>query len=138
VSQENVEIVRRVYDAVARADSASVLSAYDPDVEMAFTGSPLALLMERSVYRGHEGLRDLFRERREEAWGTIEDDCEELIDAGEGHVVTVVSTRGRGRRSDVPVALTHAAVWTIRDGKIVRVDWLGSREEALQAAGVAE
>jgi ketosteroid isomerase-like protein len=32
MSQENVEVVRRVYDAVARRDSAAVLDLYDPEV----------------------------------------------------------------------------------------------------------
>jgi hypothetical protein len=31
--------------------------------------------------------------------------------------------------------MTHAGVWTIRGGKVVRVEWM-SREEALEAAGL--
>jgi ketosteroid isomerase-like protein len=134
MSQENVEIVRRIYDAVARGDRASVLAAYDPDVEMDFTGSPLLRLLVKDVYRGHEGLRNHFTERYEEAWGTIEDLCEQLIDAGDEHVVSVITTRGRGRVSGAPVELQHAGLWTIRDGKVVRVAWFGSRDEALEAA----
>ena len=138
MSEENVEIVRRVYDAVTRGDSASVFSAYDPDCEMDFSRSPLLLVLKHEVYRGYEGLRSCFRERMEEAWDTIEDVCEELIDTGGEQVVSVVSTRGSGRVSRAPVALRHAGVWTIRNGKIVRVAWLGSRDEALEAAGLSE
>ena len=138
VSEENVEVVRRVYDAVARGDSTSVLSAYAPDCEMDFSRSPLLLVLKQDVYRGYEGLRSCFRERREEAWGTIEDVCEELIDAGGEQVVSIVSTRGSGRVSGAPVALRHAGVWTVRNGKIVRVAWVGSRDEALVTAGGAE
>jgi ketosteroid isomerase-like protein len=134
MSQENVEIVRRVYDAVSRGDSASVLAAYDPDVEMDFTRSPLLRFFRQDVYRGHEGLRNFFAERYEEAWGTIEDVCEVLIDAGDKHVVSVVRTRGRGRVSGAPVELQHAGMWTIRNGKVVRMAWFGSRDEALKAA----
>ena len=78
------------------------------------------------------GLRD-----RYEAWESIEDECEELIDGGD-HVVSVVNSRGRGRASGVEVELTHAAVWTIGQGKVVRVAWFGTREQALEAAGLSE
>ena len=137
MSEENVEIVRRVYDAVSRGDTETVLAAYDPDVETEFSRSPFAGVLKRSVYRGHEGLRSFFRERYQEAWADIEDTCEELIDAGE-NVISVVNTRGRGRASGAEVERTHYGVWTIQQGRIVRVVWLGTRTEALEAAGLSE
>jgi uncharacterized protein len=137
MSQENVEIVRRVYEAVARHDSASVLALYDPDIEWDFSQSPLGGLFRRRVYRGHEGLRAFIPERYEDAWGSIEDIYEELIDAGD-QVVSVVTSRGRGRVSDAPVEMTHAGLWTIQHGKITRVTWLASRAVALEAARVEE
>lgn len=137
MSARNVEIVREVYEAVTRGDTAAVLAAYDPDVEWEFTRSPFRRLLKQDVYRGHEELRGFIRERYEEAWENIEDDLEELIDAGE-HVVTVVTTRGRGLASGAEVDRTHAGVWTVREGKIVRVEWMGTRAEALEAAGHRE
>ena len=131
MSRENVEIVRRVYEAVARHDTETVLAAYDPDVEYDFSDSPLGILIGATTYHGHEGIRQLIRDRYE-AWETIEDYCPELIDAGE-HVITVVITRGRGRSSGAEVELRHYGVWTLRDGKIVRVAWFHTREEALQS-----
>jgi ketosteroid isomerase-like protein len=134
MSEENVEIVRRVYDAAARGDTAIVLALYDPDVEFDASRGRWADLGGRGVYRGHEGLRTAFREYYE-AWETLEDDCEELIDAGE-HVISVVTSRGRGRASGAEVETTQYGVWTIREGKIVRVAFFSSRAEALEAAGV--
>ena len=68
----------------------------------------------------------------------MEDNLEELIDVGDS-VVSVVNTRARGRASGVEVEWTHnAGVWTIREGKVVRVAWFAAREEALEAAGLAE
>jgi ketosteroid isomerase-like protein len=64
MSQENVEIVRRVYDAAARRDVATVLALYDPDVERDVSLHPLGGVTGKRVYRGHEGLRIWFRE-----WG---------------------------------------------------------------------
>ncbi len=136
MSQENVEIVRRVYDAAARRDAASVLALYDPDVEL--DNSPLEVVgWGGGVYRGHEGLRSFFREWHE-AWAVIEYDFEDLIDAPGEHVISAVTRRGRGRASGAEVKLALALVWTIRDGKVVRVVWFPSREEALQAVGLRE
>ena len=134
MSKANVEIVRRVYDATARGDTATVLAAYHPDIEWDFSNSPFRDVVTQTVYRGHEGIRSFIRERYEEAFQNVEDHCDELIDAGD-HVITVVTSRGRGRASGAEVERTFAGVWTIRNGKITRVVWLGSRAEALEAAG---
>jgi len=138
MSQENVEIVRRVYEAVARRDTATVLSLYDPNVEWDGARSRWAEVMPgMREFRGHEALRRFFREYYE-MWETFEDDVQELIDAGD-HVVCVVSSRGRGRASGLDVEWAgNAGVWTIRDGKVTRVVWFSTREEALAAAGLRE
>jgi ketosteroid isomerase-like protein len=127
VSRENVEIVRRVYEAAARHDSAAVLALYDPQVEL--DSSRLELVGPGGVHRGHEGLRRFFREWHE-AWENVEYDYDELIDAGD-HVVSVVTRRGRGRASGADVELHVALVWTVRAGQVVRVVWFPSCEEAL-------
>jgi ketosteroid isomerase-like protein len=137
MSQPNVEIVRRVYDAIDRGDAATVLALYDPKIEWDFARSPFRSLFKHDIYRGHDGLRSFIRERYEEAWESIDDELEELIDAGE-HVISVITTRGRGRASGVEVKKTHAGIWTIRNGRIVRVEWMSSRGDALEAAEKAE
>ena len=71
-------------------------------------------------------------------WESFEDNVQELIDAGE-QVISVVTSRGRGRASGVEVEWAgNAGVWTIRDRKIIRVAWFASREEALEAIGLSE
>jgi ketosteroid isomerase-like protein len=137
MSEENVEIVRRVYDAAARRDTSSVIALYGSDIEWDISNAPAReLLGEPHVYHGHEGLRRFFREWYY-AWEHVEPDLEELIDADE-HVISVETTRGRGRASGAEVELSHYAVWTIQQHKIVRVVWFGTRDEALEAAGVRE
>ena len=128
--------MRRVFDAVGRRDLDRVLALYDPEVEWDVSRHPGAGLTGEDVYRGHEGLRSLFRTRNE-AWETIEDDCEELIGAG-NHVISVGTTRGRGRASGIQVERTHYEVWTIRESKVVRVVSFASRQEALEAAGLQQ
>jgi ketosteroid isomerase-like protein len=134
MSREKVEIVRRVYEAVDRGDTSTVLTLYAPDIEWDFARSPFNALFNQEVYRGKDGLRALIRERREDAWEEIDDDLEELIDAGE-RVISVVTSRGRGRASGLEVEKRHAGLWTFRDGRIVRVEWM-TRDEAIEAAGL--
>jgi ketosteroid isomerase-like protein len=69
--------------------------------------------------------------------GAREDEVEERIDVGE-HVIAVVKLRGRGRSSGAEVETSYAGVWTIRDGRVVRVLWLPSRADALEAVGLRE
>ena len=137
MSKENVEIVRRVYKAVGQGDTEAVLATYDPAVEWDFRESPFRDFLNENVYRGHEGIRRFIRERYDDAWAEVEDHLDELIDAGE-HVISVVTSRGRGRASGVEVNREHAGLWTIRAGRIVRVAWFGTRAEAVEAAGLPE
>jgi ketosteroid isomerase-like protein len=133
MSRENVEIVRRVFEATARRDRDAVLALYDSDVEWDASRTQPGLA---DVYRGHEGLSRFFREWRE-AWHSDEYEYDELIDAGDA-VISIATQRGRGQVSGLKIARTLAGVWTIIDGKIVRVVWFPTREEALEAAGLRE
>jgi hypothetical protein len=133
MSQENVEVVRRVYEAAARRDSVAVLALYDREVEL---DASRWLPDRREDYRGHEGVRKFFREWHD-AWGSVEYDFDRLIDAGE-HVVSVVTRHARGRASGAGVEWPLALVWTLREGKVVRVVWFTSVEEALEEVGLRE
>ncbi len=133
MSAENVEIVRRVYEAAASRDAAAIMALYDPQVEL--DASALGInSSDGGVFRGHAGLRNMFREWHE-AWGEIEYSYEELIDAGE-QVVSVVTRHARGRSSGIDVERSFALLWTLHDGRVIRVVWFLDRTEALQAAGL--
>lgn len=136
MSAENVEVVRRLYEAIARHDSENVLALYDPYVVCDYSRVGFALT-KGGVYFGHEGLRTVYRDWYE-AWEDYEEVLEEAIDAGD-RVVSVVTGRARGRASGVAVENAHrAGVWTIQDGRIIRVVWFPSRQEALEATGARE
>ncbi len=137
MSEENVEIVRRIYEAASSGDSAAVYAMYDEAVEWDASRAPMPRLIGGGrIYHGHDGLRTFFQERNA-VWGEIEDVPQELIDAGE-HVVSADTERGRGRSSGVEVEMAQYAVWTIRNGKVVRVVWFPTRGDALEAAGLSE
>jgi ketosteroid isomerase-like protein len=136
MSEENVEIVRQIYEGAANRDADAVFALYDPDVEWDVSRSQMARLVGEGVYRGHDGLRRFFHAYHE-AWEDITYEAAELIDAGD-QVVSIDTEQARGRASGVDVDLTQYAVWTVRDGKIVRAVWFATRAEALEAAGLSE
>jgi ketosteroid isomerase-like protein len=131
---ENFEIVRRVHDAVGRRDRKALIALFDREVELDYSGSPLAGLIGAGTYRGRRGLVRFFRALHE-APESIEDDLEELIDVADDRVVSVVALRWRGRAGGTEET-HHAGVWTIREDTVVRVVWFPTRTEALQAAGL--
>ena len=137
MSEENVEVVRQIYGAASRRDSATVLGLYDPGVEIDVSRTHEAVMDPVYAGPGHSGLRAWSREWHE-AWGAVEYEIHELIDAGDD-VIAVVTVRGRGRASGADAEFTrYAGLWTIRDGKVARVVWFPGRAEAFEAAGLSE
>jgi ketosteroid isomerase-like protein len=134
MSDENVEIVRRVHDSLDDPDE-STRALWHPDVEFDVSRDRWGPLVGGGHYRGIEGVRqwmlDLYS-----AWEHMELKCEELIDAGD-QVVAVLRAQGRGRVSGIEVDYRPAGIWTIRDGQVVRVVWFASREEAVAALAQA-
>jgi ketosteroid isomerase-like protein len=131
MSHENVEIVRECCEALDRGDYAAALEALHPEISYELTHFP-----DGQIYRGHEGVRKWFR-----IWlGTWEDyhlTREEIIDAGE-HVVVATREYGRGKGSGLQLDRLTWGIWTLRRGKVTRIQFRSSRAEALQTAGLAE
>ncbi len=128
MSQENVEIVRKAFQAYARGDLGEMLANLDPDI----TWSPA----EEAPTHGPNAVR-AYLERWESAWEELETTPEEFIDAGDRVFVTV-HFRGRGRESGIEVEARSHQVYVLRNGKTVRMDEFTERSEALRAAGLKE
>jgi ketosteroid isomerase-like protein len=133
MSQENVEIIRKMFEAYASGDFEASLADFDPEVEFDVSIRP-----EGGLYRGPEGVAEAMR-----SWtGTWDDfriEIEEIIDAGGDRVLAVDRQSGRGKGSGAPLDQQTFSVFTIRAGKIVRVVWLQTREQAFrEAAGQSE
>jgi ketosteroid isomerase-like protein len=129
MSQENVEVVRRIYDALGRPDAVAAL--WHPEVEFDVSRDIWAAVVGGGHYRGPGGVRSWMLDRYG-AWEQLDLECTELIDAGE-EVVSVLSVRGRGKASGIEVSYEPAGIWTIRRGQVVRVVWFATRDEALAA-----
>ena len=133
MSQENVEIVRAGYERFAAtgqfvADLATADFVWDMSN---FHGWP-----EQQTYEGAEGARAFLSEWMD-AWEDWELEVDAIHDAGD-KVVVLVRQHGRSKAAGMPVEMSFAQVWTLRDGKQTRMDMYSDREEALEAAGLSE
>jgi ketosteroid isomerase-like protein len=136
MSQENVEIVRGIYDALARRDANAAFEAYAEDIVWDMSRTHVAAFRQKHVYEGHEGVREIWREGLE-IFGEVDMQVEELVEAGE-QVLAFVREREVGRVSGAPVEWTHVALWTLTGGKVIRLQVFDDRREALEAVGLTE
>jgi ketosteroid isomerase-like protein len=91
---------------------------------------------EQEVYEGVEGA-EAFLSEWTAAWDDWELEVEALRDAGD-KVVALVRQRGRSRAAGMPVDMSFAQVWTLRDGMQARMEMYSDPNEALEAVGLAE
>jgi ketosteroid isomerase-like protein len=124
MSQESVEIVRRFL--VGDVDEA--LTYADPEI----VWNPI----EELPTQGHGAVRASLARWKAE-WDDYEMLPEEFVDRGDRVVVTV-RLGGRGRGSGVEIDARFYDVYTLRDGKIVRMDQFTERSQALEAAGLPQ
>jgi ketosteroid isomerase-like protein len=134
MSQENVQIVRKLFAAWNTDDRAQVLELIDPDIVIDATRR----VFNPTTYEGMEGVQRMLSDL-DDVWDRFQSDPSmEFIDAGE-RVVVVGRMRARGKGSGVEVDRSLASIWTVRGGRVVRWE-LGydDRRAALEAAGLHE
>jgi ketosteroid isomerase-like protein len=132
MSQEDVELVRRLYEAINRLFAEGVVAAdlFDPAVELDFSRRPI----DPGTYRGLDEVRRRVDEMRA-IYGAFETAPEDVLAAGE-KLVAMVVVRGQGALSGAAVEVRVAHVLTFRDGKLLRLEYFGDRKEALRAVGL--
>ena len=135
MSEENVAAFRRCLDANQRRDVDAMLEEFDPTVEF-HDAMPMLLGGETTVYRGHDGVRDLMRE----LWEALDEtkvEFAEIRDLGERMVATG-RLRTRGRGSGIETESPYGVVADFANGKAIRVWTYLDTAETLEAAGLRE
>jgi len=132
MSQENVEIVRRLYEQWVDGDFSNrepFAEELDFEIEGAIVPDPVRTC-------GIDGMAKAWREilGAWDNWRT--GPIEELIEVGD-RIVVFSRIGGRGAQSGAVVDAPRAAVFTFRGGKIVRL-FLADRDKALEAVGLRE
>jgi ketosteroid isomerase-like protein len=131
VSEDNVRVVRELYEALNRGDRAGVLSRADPAIRC----HDRPALPDPSVYEGHEGLAR-FMDTDHEVFEEVSYQPRDFIEAGPHVVVPIVQT-GRGRHSSARVGERIVNVWRLRGGRCVELRVYSTTAEALEAVGDA-
>ena len=132
MSQENVEIVRRIYERLNRGDVDGVVELCDDDFLMDMSER----VFNPDTYRGHDGIRRFYEGVRE-AWESYRWDVEEMRVAGDS-VVAMLHCTAQSREGGPGVDWRVAWLWKFRRGKAVYLRFYRHQLEALEAAGLRE
>jgi ketosteroid isomerase-like protein len=132
MSQENLEVARRCLELFGRGEMEALLRYVDPAIET----NEGAELPGAASYFGHAGLAMAY-DHWASQWDDLRIELEELIDAGRD-VIAVTRHHGTGRASGAAVQAVVAYVFTVEDGKFVRMRIFNTKTQALEAVGPRE
>jgi ketosteroid isomerase-like protein len=138
MSQENVELARRGFEAFNRTLAEGTADFFetplDPDIEWV----PVTSVLEGTTFRGPERIRKWIEDMKRD-WTEYEARPEEFRDLGDDRVLVLGSWRARGRTGDVLLDFPQAA-WLLRyrKGKLLRLETFTERKKALEAVGLRE
>jgi ketosteroid isomerase-like protein len=131
MSQENVEVVRRMYEAFHSGDFDGALAHFDPDVLIDAT-----MRVDAGIGRGREELFAIVG-----GWlGAFDDwreEIEEMRDLGR-HVCVVSTQYGRGRGTGIETETRYAVLYELRGTQITHMTMYPDPVEALEAIGLSE
>ena len=135
MSEESIEIVRRLLDAWNRKDLEDILALIDPEAE--YVNAPSAV--EPGTRRGHDAIVVVMRKQWEGIPGAFQE-IDRFHDRGDE-----IITEGRLSRtmpgSDARISNPLLMSWKFRDGKVIRLEQLGAGPDfpaALEAAGLSK
>jgi ketosteroid isomerase-like protein len=126
MSQENVEIVRRVYEGWSLGDF-SETELFDPEIEFEMVDWP-----HPAKSRGIEAMAETWLATLA-AWEDFRAVPDKVIDHGD-NVLVLNSISGRGRGSGADVTALTATVWSVEGGRVVRLALYWDTERAREAA----
>jgi len=132
MSQENVEIVRLIFDGWAAGDLRAGAEYFDEHVVYVVAPD----FPESGVAYGREGVTEFMR-RFLENWERTTFTAERMDAVGDTVVVRLLQ-RGTGRASGVEGELRYFVLLTFRGGKIVRFECVMHEQEALEAVGLRD
>jgi ketosteroid isomerase-like protein len=130
MGSSNVELVRSIYAAWERGDLSPTEWA-DPEIEYV---NPEGAV-EPGTRRGSEEFTTAI-ERVFDGWATWNMEPERFESVA-NQVAVVLRYRARGLSSGVIVEGRESALWTLREGRVVRYEWFHDPEDALNALGLS-
>jgi ketosteroid isomerase-like protein len=132
MSDRNIELNRRWFEAFNARDLEALIALCDPSIEF----HSVFAAVGGATYHGHDGMRSWHRDLAD-AWDEIRLEPEAYFDLDE-RVLAFYVYRGRGQQSGAEVAMRGASVARTHDGLIVYVAAYTQREDALRDLGIPE
>jgi uncharacterized protein len=127
VSETDVDTLRRSYEALNEGDVDAALEALAPDA--VWRESPE--LPGGDEFRGREALRGFLGDFLAE-WREFHQEIENVVPAG-NRIAVLIHLIAVGRGSGIEADTRYAHVWTMRDGKGIRVEGHRDQETALRS-----
>jgi ketosteroid isomerase-like protein len=134
MSQENVRIIRDAALAFQRGRLDAWLDYWADDVDYRAAEGAVD---DRGPLHGKAALRAYVQDWLD-GFDNFKNEPVEILEAGEDKVVAVHRVSGTAKQSGVETEMSYAAVYTIRDGKVIRAREYLARDQALEAAGLSE
>ena len=134
MAEEKTEVVRRWWKGF-NEDGMPPLALCDEEIEIR---NPPDFPV-RGLYQGHDGVRR-WRDQVFDIFDNARVEPEEIVDVrGDGEtVLMLLRATGTARHTEIELEVEWAAIWTIREGKVLRAQGYLNRAEALEAAGLQE
>jgi ketosteroid isomerase-like protein len=136
MSEENVELARRLHGAWNDRDLETMIALADPEVE--YVNSPTAV--EPGTRHGYDGITIVLQTQWEMLTGARLE-IERTYDRGEEVIVLAMLSRQMPGSED-RIEAQSLLSYKFRDGRLIRVEalafGLGEVQQALQAAGLSE
>src|SRR6187200_3318264 len=132
MSQENVEVVRRVFGYLDEGNFEALVELLDPDVEWIEDPRIPGAVTRHGTEEARRYGESLTRYRE-----SLDVRIERCVDRG-ADVVVFTTIRAKARASGVELERPIYTLVTVRDGKLIRARWLSNESEALEAAGLRE
>ena len=124
---DDAPLLREAYEALNEGNVAGAMEVVDEHAEWVEHSE----LPEAGSYVGRDTIRG-FLEAFLESWQEFRQETEELIPENE-RVLICLRLNARGKGSGIPVETRYAHLWTMREGRGVRIDAYYDRDEALEA-----
>ena len=132
MSQENVEIARKLYEFFASRELAAAFPDYaDPDLELRV---PPVYPDAPEVFRGREGI-EAWTAMVDEVWAEWAFEPQRYLDAGPT-VVVLARLVAKGSASGVHLERDVAHLWTFEHGCATSIRVYLDQAEALEVAGI--
>jgi ketosteroid isomerase-like protein len=121
VSEDNVDVIRKAFDAFNRGDIPAVVGVLHQEVDWHNPDAPYPPPAGGGTQRGPDNVVAAIFGPVPETWDGFQAVGERFLDAGD-HVVVTGRFIGRARAGGGPLDAPFALVFEMRAGKVTRVD----------------